>query len=149
MAAGDFQEYLVDVPDRIGSAPLPTHTAGVEWPELQAPSTNRLEGHVDAASGQELLNVPVAEPEAIGEPDGRLDDRGMEAMSAAEIGSHSGHFSSGPPVNMTVPSALDWLQGVSLLRAISSLFGLLEFTVPQSREKRVKVLISKRNLACI
>ena len=90
------------MPNRRWAAPLPTHTAGVEWPERQAPSTNRPEGHIDAASGQELLNVPVAEPGAIGEPDGCLDDGGMEAVSAVETGFRPAFLSSELPVDVTM-----------------------------------------------
>jgi len=61
LAASDLQKHLVHVPDRKESIPLPTHTVGVDRSNLQAPPTNRLEGHVDAAFGQEFLNIPVAE----------------------------------------------------------------------------------------
>ena len=60
VAAGDLQKQFINVPDRKGSAPLPTHTAGLDWPKFHGPPMNRLDGHVDAALGQEFLNIAVA-----------------------------------------------------------------------------------------
>jgi hypothetical protein len=43
-------------------------------PELVAPEADRLVGDGDASPGQQIFDVPVAEIEAVIEPDGVLDD---------------------------------------------------------------------------
>jgi hypothetical protein len=52
-------------------------------PELVAPEVDRLVGDEDAPSGQKILDVPVAQVEAVVEPDSVLDDVGRKSVALA------------------------------------------------------------------
>ena len=57
----------------IAAVPAP-QSMRVPWPELVAPEADRLVGDQDASPGQDVLDVPMANVEAVVEPDGVLDD---------------------------------------------------------------------------
>jgi hypothetical protein len=57
-----------------------------EWAELVAPEPNRLVARFDPPSGEQILDVAVAEVEAMVEPDRVLNDGGREPVSFVEIG---------------------------------------------------------------
>jgi len=54
--------------------------------ELAAPLPNRLIGHDDAASEEELFHIAVAETEPKIEPDAMTDDLGWEAVILVAVG---------------------------------------------------------------
>ena len=70
---------------------------GVMGSELVAPEADRLVGDENATPGQDVLDVPVAQTEAVVEPDRMLDDLGREPEPPVETGSafHPGIAGSG------------------------------------------------------
>jgi hypothetical protein len=69
--------------------------------ELQNPAPHRFIGNLQAALGQELLDVEVAQGEAEIKPDRVLDDRWREAMAAIGELIHAGNLSY--PVALQTP----------------------------------------------
>jgi hypothetical protein len=55
------------------------------WAELVAPEPHRLVGRFDPPSGEQVLDVAVAEVEAIAEPDRVLDDGGSGMVPLAGV----------------------------------------------------------------
>jgi hypothetical protein len=55
------------------------------WAELVAPQPHRLVAHLDAAFGEQILDVAVAEIETMVEPGRTLNDGGWESVSFVEI----------------------------------------------------------------
>ena len=60
----------------------PSQPAGKTGPELQNPAPHRFIGNLQAALGQEILNVAVAQCEPEVQPNRVLDNRGREAVPA-------------------------------------------------------------------
>src|SRR5204862_7896893 len=70
-----FTEHLIEVP---GCMRLRTHhpqTSRDSRPEYHHPTSDRLVGNVDAAFGEQFLDIPEAQRKAKIEPDRVLDDR--------------------------------------------------------------------------
>jgi hypothetical protein len=63
-----------------------------EWAELVAPEPNRLVARFDPPFGEQILDVAVAEVEAVLEPDRVPDDGGWETVPLVRAGGsvHSG-----------------------------------------------------------
>ena len=62
--AADLADHLVQMPARRRRHPAPLQAPGELGPELDRPAPDRLVADVDAALGEQLLNVPKAEREA-------------------------------------------------------------------------------------
>ena len=74
LLTSDPDEDLVQVESvAVAAVPAP-QSMRVPWPELVAPEADRLVGDQDASPGQDVLDVPMANVEAVVEPDGVLDD---------------------------------------------------------------------------
>jgi hypothetical protein len=75
--------------------------------ELENPTTHGLAGHVEAARGQQILDVPQAQREAAIEPYGVLDDLGRESVIAVGDLLHQQKLGyrhlTRTPINVTVP----------------------------------------------
>jgi hypothetical protein len=71
------------------SGAQPAQVTSESWPELQDPASDALVGGLDAALGQELLDIAVAEREAQIEPDGVPDDLGRELVTCVGDGLHA------------------------------------------------------------
>ena len=63
----------------VASVPAP-QSLRISRPELVAPEADRLVGEEDASPGQDVLDVPVAQVEAVVEPDRVLNDRGRKSV---------------------------------------------------------------------
>src|SRR6202011_3831517 len=66
-------------------------------PELQHPAPHRFIGDLQAALGEEFLNIAITQCEPEIKPDGVLDDRRREAMSAVGKLIHAGSLPRGLP----------------------------------------------------
>ena len=81
----------------------PAQVAGEGGPELQSPAPNRFVRGLDAALGQEFLDIAVAEREAELEPDCMLDDLGRELVAGVGDGLHGAPYrASSQPVHLAV-----------------------------------------------
>src|SRR5437764_14658130 len=91
--AGDANHHLIEVPPVARSWAAPSKPAGKPGPELQNPPPHRFIGNLQAAFGEELLYIPVAQCEPEIKPDRVLDDRRRKAMSAIRrIGHNQGRY---------------------------------------------------------
>jgi hypothetical protein len=76
-------------------------------PELDAPLTDRLVSHFDAAFAEKLLDITQTQREPILQPDGALDDLGREAVTATDGLGHRSASRQGPRpgklLNLTNP----------------------------------------------
>jgi hypothetical protein len=66
--------HLVQVPPGTPTGFPVAETLGEEVTELDAPSANGLTRHGDAPFQQEFFDIPIAQAEAVIEPDGIADD---------------------------------------------------------------------------
>ena len=92
MSLRDRDEYFVGE-ECVAKAAVPApQSMRVPGPELVAPETDRFVGDEDAASGQDVLDVPMAQVEAVVESDGVLDDFGRKSVPLVEAlsGFHPG-----------------------------------------------------------
>ncbi len=75
--------------------------------ELENPTTHGLVRHVEAALGQQVLDVSEAQREAAMEPYGVLDDLGWESVAAIGDRFHRWRLnyrhSMRKPINVTAP----------------------------------------------
>jgi len=60
---------------------LSFQAAGINGTELDTPEADCFAGESNAAFGQEILDIPVTQIEAIVEPDGITDDVGWESVT--------------------------------------------------------------------
>src|SRR5216684_8319320 len=80
--ASNPDHHLVEVPSIARAWAAPSQLSCYPGPELQNPAPHRFIGNLQAALGEEFLNVAVAQRETEIEPNRVLDDRRREAMSA-------------------------------------------------------------------
>lgn len=66
----------------MGLGPGTPQAPGIDRPEFQRPPSHGFIGNVDPTLGQQIFDIPIAEREAIVEPDGMLDDGRREAVTA-------------------------------------------------------------------
>jgi len=78
---GNLDEHFVDEERIAESGVLAPKSPRKMWAELVAPQPHRLVAHLDAAFGEQILDVAVAEIETMAEPDRVLNDRGSESAS--------------------------------------------------------------------
>src|SRR6202162_4725445 len=106
--AGDANDHLVEVPSVARAWAGPSEPAGKPGAELQSPPPHGLVETLQAALGQQLLHVAVAQGEPEIKPNCVLDDRRREAMSAVGELSHAGNLTSRATgsdlVSVTLPS---------------------------------------------
>src|ERR1700686_1252594 len=88
--ARDANDHLVEVPSIARAWAAPPQLSCDPGPELQNPAPHRLIGNLQAALGEEFLNVAIAQCEPEIKPDRVLDDRRREAMSAVRELIHAG-----------------------------------------------------------
>ena len=79
-------QQLIQVPPACRSGPQPTEVAGEHGAELQDPAPNDLVRALDAALGQELLHIAVAEREPEVEPRCVPDDLGRKLVAGVGEG---------------------------------------------------------------
>ncbi len=77
----DLHKYFVDVEGIAIATMLSLESAGVQGTKLDAPQADRIPSDDDAALGQEIFDVSVAEIESIVEPDNVGDDVWREPMA--------------------------------------------------------------------
>ena len=76
----------------------PSKPSGKAGPEFQNPAPHRFIRNLQAALGEELLDIPVAQCEPEIKPDRVPDDRRRETMSAIGELTHAGSLPyQGPP----------------------------------------------------
>src|SRR5262249_14478988 len=80
----DLEHQLVQVPLVAWPRASSPHAVGEGWPELAAPAADGLVADRDAALGQQLLHVAVAEQEAEGQPHGMADAHAREEVALIE-----------------------------------------------------------------
>jgi hypothetical protein len=81
LPAIDLDEYFIDVEGVSVTAMAPLQSSGVQRTKFDAPQANRLPSDDDPAFSQQILDISVAQIEAIVEPDGVGDDIGRESVS--------------------------------------------------------------------
>lgn len=64
---------------------LTLQSAGIYGTKFDAPEADRFPGDNNASLSQEIFNIPVAEIEAVVEPDGVANDIGWESVSFVSI----------------------------------------------------------------
>jgi hypothetical protein len=79
---GDLHEDLVKMPCVAEPRLPPASSGSVFRPELFTPAANGLIGHLDAALGQEILDVSETQRESVVEPHCVADDLRWEPMPA-------------------------------------------------------------------
>ena len=77
----DRERHFVQVPLVAVARMAPTKLACQQWAELAAPESDGLVTDLDPALGEQLLDIAVAEGEAVVQPDGVCDDLGREGGS--------------------------------------------------------------------
>ena len=82
----DRDENLVDEERVAESGVLAPKSPRKMWAELVAPQPRRLVANLDAAFGEQVLDVAVAETETMVESDRVLNDGGRESVSFVGIG---------------------------------------------------------------
>ncbi len=94
----DLDEHLVQVPAIAGPWRLAAEPVGEGLRELSTPAPDRFVGHLDAALGQERLNVSEAERKRVVQPDRKRDQRGRIRMAVVRtrITSHPATMPSAP-----------------------------------------------------
>ena len=81
----DFHEDFIDKESIAVTAMLALQSLRVESTELDAPEPDGLIADCDATLSKEIFYIPVAEIEAIVEPDGIADDIGRESVTLVDI----------------------------------------------------------------
>lgn len=106
-SALDQDLHLVQIPPAGRSESEAAEIAGEHEPELDHPAPDALVGGLDAALGQELLHVAVAEGEAQVQPDSVADDLGWELVASVRDGLHAPcptpTRAGLPPLRVTTP----------------------------------------------
>ena len=103
-------KHLVQVPTVIRSWPEASEFPGIAVSELENPTTHGLVRHVEAALGQQILDVSEAQREAAIKPYGIVDDLRRESVAA--IGDRFYRrrvdycHSTRKPINVTAPLSL-------------------------------------------
>src|SRR3954452_20181359 len=100
--APDHDSHFVEMPPGAWLGTKPTEVARESWPELENPAPNCLVGHIEAALGQELFHVAVAQGEPEIQPNRASDDLGWELMTGIGDGLH-GPILPPPSVPVTMP----------------------------------------------
>lgn len=81
LLASDLYKYFVDI-ESVTIAFVPTlQSTGVFSSKLDAPESDGLMTDCDTAFSEEIFDIPVAEVEAVVEPDGVTDDVGWESVA--------------------------------------------------------------------
>jgi len=78
----DRERHFVQVPLVAASQMTPTKLACQQWAELAAPQPDGLVSDLDPTFGEQLLDIAVAEGEAVVQPDGVSDDLGWETVAS-------------------------------------------------------------------
>jgi hypothetical protein len=82
----DADVDLIEVPGVARPRPPASRLQGEAPAELQAPAPDALVGDDHAPLGQEQLDVPEAQAEAVVQPDRVADDLAGEAVAAVQVG---------------------------------------------------------------
>lgn len=85
LLAVDFDEYFVDVEGIAISTVLALQPSRVDGSEFDAPEANRFPSNDDPAFSQEIFDIPVAQVEAIVEPDGIGNDIRRESVAFIRV----------------------------------------------------------------
>jgi hypothetical protein len=78
--AVDGQKHFVEVPRVARPRAVTTELIGLRWPTLPAPRADGFIGDQHATDKEELFDVPVAEAEAVVQPDAVTDNFGGKTM---------------------------------------------------------------------
>ncbi len=78
--AMDGEEHLVQVPLIARTRTPAAELIRIGLPERQAPPTNRFVGHHNPTDEEQLFDIPIAQAEAIIEPDPVADHLGGKTM---------------------------------------------------------------------
>ena len=84
--AADADEHLIEKPFVSGLWPAPLERLGVGPSEAQAPRADALVADHDTARGQDQLDFPQAQAEAVIQPDRLIDDFGRKAEATVRVG---------------------------------------------------------------
>ena len=87
--ASDLEEDFVQVPPVRRPWSAPTDPVGVNPAELERPAPDGLIGRIDAALGEHVLDIAIAQCEPEVEPDSMLDDRRWKAMTGVGQAAHA------------------------------------------------------------
>src|SRR5438094_939738 len=78
---GAIREHLIEVPGRMRLGPHRPQTSGDHRSEHRHPTSDRFVGDVDAAFGEQFLDISEAQGEAKIEPNSLLDDVGWKTIA--------------------------------------------------------------------
>src|SRR3954462_1550830 len=113
--APNHDSHFVEMPPGAWLGTKPTEVARESWPELENPAPNCLVGHIEAALGQELFHVAVAQGEPEIQPNRASDDLGWELMTGIGDGLH-GPILPPPSVPVTMLALLPVRHGGDALQ---------------------------------
>jgi hypothetical protein len=82
----DGAKHLVHGPLVTGSGTPAPELMGRGLPELQAPLANRVVGHPDPTDEEPLFDIPLAQPEAVVQPDTVTEHFGGKPMVCVRVG---------------------------------------------------------------
>ena len=85
LLAVDLYEDFIEVESVAVSSVFSFQSAGINGAEFDAPKADGLSADGDASFGEEVFDIPMAEVEAIVEPDGIGNDVGWESVSFISI----------------------------------------------------------------
>jgi hypothetical protein len=74
LPAPNHDGHLIEMPTRRWPRASTAKLSGKQWPELQCPSSHRFVGDIQTALREQILDVAIAEREAL-QPNGVPDDR--------------------------------------------------------------------------
>src|SRR5258707_14905708 len=98
------------MPSRVWPRPTGSQIPSDCRSEPDAPLTDRLVSHFNAAFGEKLLDITQTQREPIVQPDGALNDLGREAVTATDDLVHHSASCQGPRpgklLNLTNPRRL-------------------------------------------
>ena len=77
----DLDEDFIDVEGIAAALMLSFQTAGIDGSELDTPESDRFPRDTNAPFSEQIFDIPVAQIEAIAEPDGVADDVRRDSMS--------------------------------------------------------------------
>src|SRR6266851_8839087 len=82
----DRESHFVQIPLVAASRMTPTKLTRQQWAEFETPEPDGLVTDLDPTFGEQLLDIAVAEREAMVKPDSVTDDLGRETIAAERRG---------------------------------------------------------------
>lgn len=88
LPSSDRDHHFVEMPSIVGLGSDLAQVLGNYWPEFENPPTDRFIADHQAALGQEILDIPVAQGKPKVEPDSAPNDVGRKSVTGVGDGLH-------------------------------------------------------------